>query len=235
MPANAASYCCSTFINILTDPTGIRELYKAIIRLEKLTELLWWASTLPVLHYTFFLMFSFLCVHPASLLLWQWWDQTGKSIKKTLWFDNDMKHPKSSTSVRVPVVRRALVDKVAVFYFLVFGVRGSVTSSIGVAGPFTENHWCLCQIGFRYSGRNAVLWNHLHHSYMQFMTRTTTPWHHIMLYIHAAVASRACCISHGIHAYDVYMYAHMSVRLPLCFLQLYAKKMLWLISILLLF
>lgn len=56
-----------------------------------------------------------------------------------------------------------------------------------------------------------------------------------MLYIHAAVASRACCISHDIHAYDVYMYVHMSVPLPLCFLQLHAKKMLGLISILLLF
>lgn len=33
MLANAASYCCSTFINILTDLTGIRELYKAIILL----------------------------------------------------------------------------------------------------------------------------------------------------------------------------------------------------------
>ena len=235
MPANAASYCCSTFINILTDPTGIRELYKAIIRLKKLTELLWWASTLAVLHYTFFLMFSFLCVHAASLPLWQWWDQTGKSIKKTLWFDNDMKHPKSFTSVRVPVVRRALVDKVAVFYFLVFGVRGSVIWPIRVAAPVTENHRCLCQIGFRYSGRNAVLWNHLHHSYMQFMTRTTAPWHHVMLHIHAAFASRACCILHDIHAHNVYMYVHVFVPLPLCFLQLHVKKMLGLISILPLF
>lgn len=33
MPANAASYCCNTFINMLTDLTRIRELYEAIILL----------------------------------------------------------------------------------------------------------------------------------------------------------------------------------------------------------
>lgn len=86
-PANAASYCCGTFINIVTELTGIRELYKAIIPLEALTELprrsLATSTAVP------FLMFSFDSVHAASpsflaemrsdrkinkenIVVWQW-------------------------------------------------------------------------------------------------------------------------------------------------------------------
>lgn len=114
MPADATSNCCSTSINMLRDTTCITALYKAILRSKHSQNSFCWTSTFPGLNYFYFWYFASYVSPLTSLCFWLWWDETGKSIKKTLWFDSDMKHPNSCLSVKVQVVRRVLVDIVAV-------------------------------------------------------------------------------------------------------------------------
>lgn len=114
MPADTTSNCCSASINILTDTTCITALYTAILRSKHSQNSFCWTSTFPVLNYFYFWYLASYVSALTSLYFWLWWDETGKSIKKTLWFDSDMKHPNSCLSVKVQVVRRVLVDIVAV-------------------------------------------------------------------------------------------------------------------------
>ena len=108
MPADAASYCCSTSINILAELTRKRELHKAIIPLHAPTDPLLLSLNNPTITLLFFLMFSLWCDRPASLPLKLGWDQTGKSIKQTLRFDSDMKHPKLMHDSKCAICQKKL-------------------------------------------------------------------------------------------------------------------------------